>query len=137
MPQNPVNFQNDHAEIWKDGPIIRLIYRSKCDLDLSAQKEVIRSLGLIDPVNEMPLLVELGSQVMIHKEAREFAHRYSNIYRRPAIALLAHELADKMQANFYAHVYKPRTPFKVFYRLADAVEWLKENEKIIRTAASA
>ncbi len=137
MPQSIGSFQNDHAEIWKDGPIIRLLYRSKCDLDLSAQKDVIQLLGLIDPANKLPLLVELGSQVMIHKEAREFAHRYSNMYRRPAIALLAHELSDKMQANFYAHVHKPRTPFKVFYRLADAEEWLLKSQEVFRTVVSA
>ena len=126
MPLSPGHLLNENAEIWRDDRILRLIYRRDADLDLEAQKEVIRMLGLVDPLNEMPILLELESQVMIHKESREFAHRFSNIYQRPAIAMLAHDLADKIQANFYAHYYRPKTPFKVFYRLSDAERWLHQ-----------
>lgn len=74
--------------------------------------------------NERPFMFSAFEYVTVTKEARHNAIVLEVIYPGNATAVVAHNMAYRLIANFYLQVNKPKKPYKVFSTQEKAVEWL-------------
>ncbi len=65
-----------------------------------------------------------GEFVSITKEARENAVAIEETTPTKASAIVVKNLAQKIIADFYYKVNRPKQPYKVFWQFDKAIEWL-------------
>ncbi len=76
--------------------------------------------------NPYCVLFEVGKNVDLTKTAREASVEPEHYENRIALALLHHNFAMKMIADFYIRIYQPPPLTKNFSSREKAIEWLKE-----------
>ncbi|MFT5777347.1 MAG: hypothetical protein ACI837_000279 [Crocinitomicaceae bacterium] len=75
--------------------------------------------------DEHVFIFEGGEFVSISKEARENARLIEDKSPVSASAIVAHNLGQKILADYYYRFNKPKTPLKVFRSFDDGINWLK------------
>jgi hypothetical protein len=76
------------------------------------------------------VLVDLRSNPVISKEARDFAASGPLRSVISAFAILANDLSMKIVGNFFIHFHKPGQPTKIFTEEREARNWLlKQRER--------
>ncbi|MFI5151009.1 MAG: hypothetical protein ACHQRM_14835 [Bacteroidia bacterium] len=66
----------------------------------------------------------IGEHTAPDHEAREYSTTGDRAYNRRADAFVIHSLSQRLVANFYLKVNKPKVPTHFFSEEKDAVEWL-------------
>jgi len=85
---------------------------------------------LLDMYNEVTggkkslFVFDGGEFVSITKEARENAVAIEDSTPTKASAIVVKNLAQKIIADFYYKVNRPKQPYKVFWQFEKAIEWL-------------
>ena len=85
---------------------------------------------LLDMYNEITggekslFVFDGGEFVSITKEARENAVAIEETTPTKASAIVVKNLAQKIIADFYYKVNRPKQPYKVFWQFDKAIEWL-------------
>ncbi len=85
---------------------------------------------LLDMYNEVTggkkslFVFDGGEFVSITKEARENAVAIEETTPTKASAIVVKNLAQKIIADFYYKVNRPKQPYKVFWQFDKAIEWL-------------
>lgn len=74
-------------------------------------------------------LYEFDSFSDIEPEVREWAADTSGNLYTFCDAIVIRNLAQKIIADFYLKVNKPKKPTKIFYSVEKALEWIKEVQK--------
>jgi hypothetical protein len=74
------------------------------------------------------VLVDLRSNPVISKEARDFAAGAAMGAHISAFAILASDLPMRLVGNFFIHFHKPDQPTKVFTEESAARKWLLEQK---------
>jgi hypothetical protein len=77
-----------------------------------------------DGVELYRVLVDLRSNPIIAKEARDFAAGGMIQDYISAFAILANELSMRLVGNFFIHFHKPEQPTKIFTNEDEARKWL-------------
>jgi hypothetical protein len=70
------------------------------------------------------VLIDLRSNPVITKEAREFAASGVVNFYISAFAILASDLSMRLVGNFFIHFHKPDQPTRIFTDENEAREWL-------------
>lgn len=85
---------------------------------------------LLDMYNEVTggkkslFVFDGGEFVSITKDARENAVAIEETTPTKASAIVVKNLAQKIIADFYYKVNRPKQPYKVFWQFDKAIEWL-------------
>lgn len=74
------------------------------------------------------VLVDLRSNPVITKEARDFAAGAAMGTYISAFAILASDLPMRLVGNFFIHFHKPEQPTRVFTDENEARKWLLEQD---------
>lgn len=110
-------------EAWEEGEVLRLTLLNKASIDNWVIKDILRLLDLLDPHGRRPVLVEQEDLVRMTPEARLLLVRACRSGDRP-VAFLAHDIPERIQAEFFARFHRPAFPFRVFGFREEAEHWL-------------
>lgn len=110
-------------EAWEEGEVLRLNLLNKASIDNWVIKDILRLLDLLDPYGLRPVLVEQEEMVRMTAEARLLLVRACRSGDRP-VAFLAHDIPERIQAEFFARFHRPPFPFRVFGFREEAEHWL-------------
>lgn len=109
----------------RDDDIIHVTFLPNCEITVDFQSELIENYKLITGNKKARFIFEGGEFVSIGKEARENAIRIEELSPCIASAVVVNNLGQKILADFYYMVNKPKLPFKVFWNFEKAIEWLR------------
>lgn len=113
------------AELTRDEQgIIRVHYLEGSTVDILQKKELFRSYSDITNGEKSLFIFKAQNHVNFTKEAKEFSVRVEHKQPFLAIAVVAHNLAYQLLADFYFKFYKPKVHYKVLKSEDKAVEWL-------------
>ena len=105
--------------------IVNVHFKEGIDIDIELQSRLYGIYQDICGDNKLPFLFTANEFCSVTEEAKEYAIEMESEYPGLGTAIVAHNLAYQIIANFYLKVKKPKTPFKVFRKEETAVKWLK------------
>ena len=120
-------FNLGHSEIFlrKDG-IIQLNCGDDVTYEVSQIKENLDCIRSIGNGKKLPVLNVAGKYTNVTRETREFiAKAEFSIDCISAEAYILRSIAQRITANFYIKINKPKMPTAYFTKEENAVEWLK------------
>lgn len=113
-------------ELWREDNVIRLVVSSRGHLGIKEMKELIRLVGALDPSGTVPVVVELDALVQVGVRARLLLARMQPIGQR-CVALIALDLSDRVQGEFFRRFHRPGFQFRVFHDHDAALHWLRRS----------
>ena len=111
----------------EDG-IVLVFYHDNTILDVALQLRMADAFNQIADGKKSLFIFEAGDNVIVTKEARNNALKLEDSTPILASAVVAHNLAYRIIANFFIKVQKPKGQYKVVASKEDALEWLKKLE---------
>lgn len=109
----------------RDDGIVHVTFLPSTEITVDFQNELVENYKLITGNKKTRFIFEGGEFVSIGKEARENAIKIEEQSPCIASAVIVKNLGQKILADFYYMVNKPKLPFKVFWTFEKAIDWLK------------
>lgn len=106
--------------------IIHVKFLTNTEITVELQSLLLKNYIEITQGKDSCFIFEGGEFVSITKEARENAILIEKQSPDCASAIIIRNLGQKLIADFYYKVNKPKKPFKVFTDFEKAIEWLKD-----------
>ncbi len=125
-----IDHKNITVSLRSDG-IVVVYLKDNTEINIALQNDMIRIYNEITEGNKAVFLFTAGEFVSITKEARSNAIRMEQNTPTFASAILVNNLGQKIIADFYYKVNRPKQPYRVFWNHDKAVEWLLEVQKDI------
>jgi hypothetical protein len=107
----------------EDG-IVHVFYNDNLVLDVPVQLKMADAFNKIADGKKSLFIFEAGENVIVTKEARNNALKLEDSTPILASAVIAHNLAYRMIANFFLKVQRPKGQYKVVADMEEAVNWL-------------
>jgi hypothetical protein len=105
---------------------VHVILKPHTEITVELQVEMVALYREVTNGKKMPFLFEGGEFVSITKEARENAIKMEDDTPTLASAILVKNLAQKIVADFYYKINKPKQPYKVFWSKEKAILWIEQ-----------
>ncbi len=105
---------------------VHVIFKPNTEITIDLQNKMIELYNDLTGGTKLPFLFEGGEFVSITKEARENAVRMEDDTPTSASAILVKNLGQKIIADFYYKINKPKQPYKVFWSKEKALLWMKQ-----------
>jgi hypothetical protein len=115
----------DCVEIWLDEGIINVVYRDQAEIDAGIKHEMHLVFLEITGGKKHPFIFRSEGALWYTREGREYARRIEPKQPFLAVAVVAPSLGYRLLADFYARLYKPEVPYKVFKDGDEATTWLR------------
>jgi hypothetical protein len=106
--------------------IVHVIFHSHVTLDIPLQLKMLELYQQLTKGKKTPFLFSAMEGVVVTKEARDNAITLEEQSPVSAVAVIADNLAYRIIANFYLKINKPKSPYKVFKKVEDAIKWLEQ-----------
>ena len=119
-----IKFPEATLSLREDG-IVHVFYHDDTVLDIPLQLKMAEAFNEIADGKPSLFIFEAGENVQITKEARNNALKLEDSTPILASAVIAHNLAYRMIANFFLKVQKPKGKYYVVANIDEAVKWLK------------
>ena len=119
-----IKFPEATLSLREDG-IVHVFYNDDTVLDIPLQLKMAEAFNQIADGKPSLFIFEAGENVQITKEARNNALKLEDSTPILASAVIAHNLAYRMIANFFLKVQKPKGKYYVVANIEEAVKWLK------------
>lgn len=107
----------------EDG-IVHVFYHDNTILDIPLQLRMANAFNAIADNKKSYFIFEAGENVVVTKEARDNALKLEDVTPILASAVIAHNLAYRIIANFFIKVQMPKGKYKVVASMEDATKWL-------------
>jgi len=121
--------KSEFAEIELKDNIVYVVYKDMSIITIEEAKIVAKDT--VDICNNIPrglIINGTGISIQMNNEARNyFATNEDYIYIGKAIAIVVTNTASMLLAKFYIKYHKPVRPTKIFSKLSEAEDWLKDN----------
>lgn len=104
--------------------IVRVLFLQNITIDVENQNENYRVFMEMTEGRKCGFIFEAQDGVTITKEARDNSIVREKDVPAYAFAVLVHNLAYKLIADFYYRFNKPVLPYKVFRKREEAIQWL-------------
>lgn len=104
--------------------IVHVRYNEGVEITPELQKRMMKIFQEICGQTQRPFMFSAFEYVTVTKEARANAIAMESVFPGVASAVVAHNTAYRLIANFYLQVNKPKKPYKVFSTQEKAIEWL-------------
>jgi hypothetical protein len=105
--------------------IIHVAFKPNTEITVEFQDELVAMYNQITGGKKSLFIFEGGEFVSITKEARENAITIEDNTPTRASAIVVRNLAQKIVADFYYKINKPKQPFKVFWSFEKGIIWLQ------------
>lgn len=109
-----------------EGGFVHVYLKPHTEITIDLQVEMKNMYCEITEGKKMPFLFEGGEFVSITKDARENAVRMEDDTPTLASAILVKNLGQKILADFYYKINKPKQPYKVFWSKEKALLWIAQ-----------
>ncbi len=113
------------VEIWQRDGVIHVLYRSHAEIDAEIKHEMHLVFLEITGGKKHPFMFLSEGALWYTREGREYARRIEPKQPFLAVAVVSPSLGYRLLADFYAKLYKPEVPYKVFKEEEEAKVWLK------------
>lgn len=117
LPEVTISLKNDG--------ITYVFFKKNCVLDVTLQLRMLDIYNEITNKKLTPFIFEADEGLIVTKEARDNAITIEESSPCKAMAVVVTNIAYALIANFYMKFNKPKRPYKVFSKRAEALEWLK------------
>ncbi|MBL7964002.1 MAG: hypothetical protein JNM31_09165 [Flavobacteriales bacterium] len=111
-------------ELWRENGVVNVVFSQTARIDVPCMKDLLRLIAALDPLCQVPVLVQLEAPVRMDNEARQLLVRQSQGLNRP-VALLSNDMACRSQGEMLAHLLKPLFPFRTFAWREEADRWVE------------
>lgn len=111
----------------EDG-IIHVSFTSGTEITVEVQMKLLDVYNNIAGFQKRKFVFEGGEFVSISKDAMDNAFKIEDEAPLGITAVVIRNLAQKLIAEFYYKVRKPKQPYKVFTDFDKAIAWLHEQE---------
>lgn len=118
-----LNTKEALIQLRSDG-IIKVIFNSNVTIDIPEQEKLNQTYLELCKGEKYLFLFEAMDNVNFTKEARENAILLEEKFPAIAYGAIVKNLPNRLVANFYMKVNKPKIPFKAFKIEEEAIEWL-------------
>lgn len=117
--------QNDQVVVTlrSDG-IVHVSFLPNTEITVEFQHVLVDMYNEVTGGKKSLFVFEGGEFVSITKEARENAVAIEDSTPTKASAIVVKNLGQKIIADFYYKVNRPKQPYKVFWQFDKAIEWL-------------
>lgn len=115
----------DRVEIWLEDGIVNVLYLDGAEITPEIKQEMHLVFLQITGGRNHPFIFESAGALWYSKEGREYAREIESQQPYLAVAMIAPSLGFRLLADFYARLYKPEKPYKVFKTRDEAVIWLR------------
>jgi UPF0288 family protein (methanogenesis marker protein 3) len=105
--------------------IIHVEFKPNIEITVEFQDELVAMYNQLTGGKKSLFIFEGGEFVSITKEARENAITIEDNTPTRASAIVVRNLAQKIVADFYYKINKPKQPFKVFWSFEKGIIWLQ------------
>ena len=116
---------SDRVEIWLDEGIVNVVYLDGAEITPSIKEEMHHIFMEITGGVKHPFVFESEGSLWYTREGREYAREIEPKQPYLAVAMIAPHLGFRLLAEFYARIYKPEVPYKVFKTRNEALIWLQ------------
>lgn len=107
----------------EDG-ILHVFYHNDTILDIPLQLRMADAFNTITDNKKTYFIFEAGENVVVTKEARDNALKLEDVTPILSSAVIAHNLAYRIIANFFIKVQMPKGKYKVVASMEEATKWL-------------
>lgn len=107
----------------EDG-ILEIILSNYLTYDVNHLSDILVAIKELSKGKKIPLLHIAGDQTSVTPEAREYMSAPESLMYSLAEAYVIHTLAQRILANFYLKISKPKVPTRFFNDEKKAAEWL-------------
>ena len=107
----------------EDG-IVHVFYHDNIVLDVPLQLRMAEAFNQIAETKSTYFIFEAGENVHVTKEARDNALKLEDSTPIMASAVIAHNLAYRLIANFFLKVQRPKGKYKVVANMEEALKWI-------------
>ena len=118
-----IKFSEATLSLREDG-IIHVFYHDNTILDIPLQLRMADAFNSIADNKKSYFIFEAGENVVVTKEARDNALKLEDVTPILASAVIAHNLAYRIIANFFIKVQMPKGKYKVVASMEEATKWL-------------
>lgn len=122
-----IKFPEATLSLREDG-IVHVFYHDNTILDIPLQLKMADGFNSIAEGKKSLFVFEAGENVVVTKEARDNALKLEDSTPILSSAVIAHNLAYRIIANFFIKVQMPKGKYRVVANLEDAILWLKSLE---------
>ena len=121
---------NDEVHVGlRDDGIIHINFKPNTEINLEFQSVLLSFIVELVGDKKSLIIYEGGEFISVTKEARENAIVIEEQTPTMASVVVVKNLAQKIIADFYYFVNKPKRPFKVFWDFDKGIEWLHSIEE--------
>lgn len=121
--------ENEAAKVWVDGNIMHCYFKTE-RLDLDIAKECVNLRLEASGERFFPTLIDATGLKSVTKEARDYFGSEEGSRNIVASALIINSVVGKFLTNFFLQINKPKVPIRVFTDKRDAVNWLRQFNKV-------
>lgn len=112
------------VDIWLSDETVHVLYRDHAEIDAEIKHEMHLVFLEITGGKKHPFIFLSEGALWYTREGREYARRIEPKQPFLAVAVVAPSLGYRLLADFYAKLYKPEVPYKVFKSVEEAQVWL-------------
>jgi hypothetical protein len=107
-----------------DPKLVRLEIFGNVSIGKKEAKEMNDAIGLLSKGKESLVLMVADEITTFNKEALDFSASEEGLKYTIGDALVVKSISQRVTANFYLKINKPKKPSKIFNSEKDAVNWL-------------
>ncbi|MEN9999172.1 MAG: hypothetical protein RI922_2162 [Bacteroidota bacterium] len=117
--------ENDQVIVILRGDgIVHVSFLPNTEITVEFQQVLLNMYNEVTGGKKSLFIFDGGEFVSITKDARENAVAIEETTPTKASAIVVKNLAQKIIADFYYKVNRPKQPYKVFWQFDKAIEWL-------------
>ena len=107
-----------------DPKMVRIEIYGKTPIGKREAKEMNDAIGLLSKGREVLVLMLADEMTQFDKEAMDFSASDEGLLYTVADAMVVKSTAQRITANLYLRISRPRKPSRIFNSERDAVKWL-------------
>ncbi len=101
-------------------------FKDNVTMDIPEQLENLEAIIKICNGHPTPFVITAGKNFIITKDARDNALSLEDKSPINANAIVVQNLAYRLIAEFFIKVQKPKSPYKIFTKKEEALEWCQQ-----------
>lgn len=109
--------------------IVHVYFKPHTEISVELQGKLLRAYNEITGTKKHFFIFEGGEFCTVTNEARENAIRMEEVAPVLASVVVVKNVAQKLIADFYQKVNKPKQPYRVVWQFEKGIKWLKELKK--------
>ncbi|WP_317898530.1 DUF7793 family protein [Aurantibacillus circumpalustris] len=111
-----------------DSKLVRIEIFGGAPIGEKEAKEMNNAVGVLSKGKEILVLMLADEIAQFSKEAMAFSAGDEGLMYTIADAMVVKSTAQRITANFYLKISKPKKPSKIFNSEKDAIKWLRAVE---------